>query len=73
MILVSVMAMNNETGIIQPICKIGKLVWKYKGVYFHMDVVQARGKIPLDVNKMNIDLLSISVPKIYGLKGIGAV
>ena len=71
-ILVSIMAVNNETGVIQPIREIGKLVRKYKGVYFHTDAAQAVGKIPLDVNEMNIDLLSISAHKIYGPKGIGA-
>ncbi|KAF8323641.1 cysteine desulfurase [Cantharellus anzutake] len=70
--LVSVMAVNNETGVIQPIKEIGELIKKYKGVYFHTDAAQATGKIPLDVNEMNIDLLSISGHKIYGPKGIGA-
>jgi len=63
---------NNETGVIQPIHDIGRLVRKYKGVYFHTDAAQAAGKIPLDVNEMNIDLMSLTAHKIYGPKGIGA-
>jgi cysteine desulfurase len=66
------MAVNNETGVIQPMKEIGEIVKKHKGVYFHTDAAQATGKIPLDVNEMNIDLLSISGHKIYGPKGIGA-
>lgn len=69
--LVSVMAVNNEIGVIQPIEEIGKLCRKKK-VFFHTDAAQAVGKIPLDVNAMNIDLMSISSHKIYGPKGIGA-
>jgi len=70
--LVSVMTVNNETGVIQPIKKIGTIVRKHRGVYFHTDAAQAVGKIPLDVNEMNIDLMSISGHKIYGPRGIGA-
>ncbi|KAF9652924.1 cysteine desulfurase NFS1 [Thelephora ganbajun] len=70
--LVSVMSVNNETGVIQPIKEIGAIVRKHRGVYFHTDAAQAVGKIPLDVNEMNIDLMSISGHKIYGPKGIGA-
>ena len=70
--LVSVMAVNNETGVIQPLKEIGAIVRKHRGVYFHTDAAQAIGKIPLDVNEMNIDLMSISGHKIYGPKGIGA-
>lgn len=70
--LVSIMSVNNETGVIQPIKEIGALVRKHRGVYFHTDAAQAVGKIPLDVNEMNIDLMSISGHKIYGPKGIGA-
>jgi cysteine desulfurase len=66
------MAVNNETGVIQPLKEIGAIVRKHKGVYFHTDAAQAVGKIPLDVNEMNIDLMSISGHKIYGPKGIGA-
>ncbi|KAI5462613.1 pyridoxal phosphate-dependent transferase [Mariannaea sp. PMI_226] len=69
--LVSVMAVNNEIGVIQPIEEIGKLCRKKK-VFFHTDAAQAVGKIPMDVNAMNIDLMSISSHKIYGPKGIGA-
>ncbi|KAG9252030.1 pyridoxal phosphate-dependent transferase [Emericellopsis atlantica] len=69
--LVSVMAVNNEIGVIQPIEEIGKLC-RSKKVFFHTDAAQAVGKIPLDVNAMNIDLMSISSHKIYGPKGMGA-
>lgn len=70
--LVSVMAVNNETGVIQPLKDIGAVIRKHRGVYFHTDAAQAVGKIPLDVNEMNIDLMSISGHKLYGPKGIGA-
>ncbi len=70
--LVSVMAVNNEIGVIQPLKEIGALCRK-KGVFFHTDAAQAFGKIPLDVDAMNIDLMSISGHKIYGPKGIGAL
>ncbi|KAF9792848.1 cysteine desulfurase NFS1 [Thelephora terrestris] len=70
--LVSVMTVNNETGVIQPVKDIGTIVRKHRGVYFHTDAAQAVGKIPLDVNEMNIDLMSISGHKIYGPRGIGA-
>ena len=71
-LLVSVMAGNNEIGVIQPIGDIGALCRK-KGVFFHCDAAQGVGKMVLDVNGMNIDLLSISGHKIYGPKGIGAL
>jgi cysteine desulfurase len=71
-VLVSVMAVNNEIGVIQPLKEIGAICRKH-GVYFHTDAAQAFGKIPLDVNEMNIDLMSISGHKIYGPKGIGAL
>jgi len=70
--LVSIMAVNNEIGTIQPIKEIGALVKKHKGVYFHTDAAQAVGKIPLNVDEMNIDVMSISGHKIYGPKGVGA-
>lgn len=70
--IVSVMAVNNEIGVIQPLAEIGKIC-RERHVYFHTDAAQAAGKIPLDVNAMNIDLLSISGHKLYGPKGIGAL
>jgi len=69
--LVSIMTVNNEIGVVQPVEEIGRLC-RSKKVYFHTDAAQAVGKIPLDVNKMNVDLMSISGHKIYGPKGIGA-
>ncbi|MEO5333541.1 MAG: IscS subfamily cysteine desulfurase [Magnetococcus sp. YQC-5] len=71
-ILVSVMAVNNEVGVIQPLEAIGRLCRSRK-VLFHCDAAQGLGKMPMDVNAMNIDLLSISAHKIYGPKGIGAL
>jgi len=70
--LVSVMAVNNEIGVIQPLAEIGKIC-REKGVFFHTDAAQAFGKIPLDVEAMNIDLMSISGHKIYAPKGVGAL
>jgi len=70
--LVSIMAVNNETGVIQPLKEIGALLRKHRGIYFHTDAAQAAGKIPLDVNEINVDLMSISGHKLYGPKGIGA-
>lgn len=70
-LLVSVMAANNEIGVIQPIKEIGRICQDHN-VLFHVDAAQAFGKIKLDVNDMNIDLMSISAHKIYGPKGIGA-
>jgi len=70
--LVSVMAVNNEIGVIQPLKQIGEICRK-KGVFFHSDCAQAFGKIPLDVNDLNLDLMSISGHKIYAPKGIGAI
>jgi cysteine desulfurase len=67
-ILVSIIHASNEIGVIQPIEEIGKIC-KEKGVYFHTDAVQSFGKIPINVNKMNIDLLSASSHKMYGPKG----
>jgi cysteine desulfurase len=71
-ILISIMYANNEIGVVQPIAEIGKIA-KEKGVLFHVDGVQAVGKIPVDVQADNIDMLSISGHKIYGPKGVGAL
>jgi cysteine desulfurase len=71
-ILVSIMFANNEIGVIQPIAEIGKICHE-KGVLFHSDAVQAVGKVPVDVQAMNIDLMSISAHKLYGPKGVGAL
>ena len=70
--LVSVMGVNNEIGVIQPLAEIGALC-RERGVFFHSDCAQAVGKIPLDVNEMNIDLMSISGHKVYGPMGVGAL
>ncbi|MCP4570299.1 MAG: IscS subfamily cysteine desulfurase [FCB group bacterium] len=71
-ILISIMAANNEIGVIQPMEEIGAIA-REQGILFHTDGTQALGKIPLDVNQMNIDLMSVSAHKIYGPKGVGAL
>jgi cysteine desulfurase len=71
-ILVTIMAANNEIGVLQPIAEIGKLC-RERGVLFHSDAVQAVAKVPVDVKAMQVDLASISAHKIYGPKGVGAL
>uniref|UniRef100_A0A7V5CTX0 Cysteine desulfurase IscS n=1 Tax=Acidobacterium capsulatum TaxID=33075 RepID=A0A7V5CTX0_9BACT len=71
-ILVTIMIANNEIGVVQPVEEIGKLCHE-RGVLFHTDGVQAVGKIPVDVNAMQIDALSLTAHKIYGPKGVGAL
>src|SRR5260370_7694958 len=66
------MAANNEIGVVQPIAEIGKLCHE-RGVIFHSDATQAVGKVPINVIKQNIDLMSISGHKMYGPKGVGAL
>ncbi len=70
-LVVSIMFANNETGVIQPIAEIAKIC-RERGVLFHTDAVQAAGRVPIDVQAMGIDMLSMSAHKLYGPKGIGA-
>ncbi len=71
-ILISIMYANNEIGVLQPIAEIGRIA-RERGVLFHTDAVQAAGKVPLDVNRDNIDLASVTAHKMYGPKGVGAL
>ena len=68
----SVIHCNNEIGVMQPLTEIGQIC-KQNKVLFHTDAAQSYGKVPLNVNEMNIDLMSISGHKIYGPKGVGAM
>jgi len=71
-VLVSVMMVNNEIGVIQPIAEIGEIC-RAKGIIFHCDAVQAAGKIAVDLQKLKVDLLTVTAHKVYGPKGIGAL
>jgi cysteine desulfurase len=70
--LISVMAANNEVGVLQPIAEVGRIA-RERGILFHTDAVQAAGKVPFDVNASNVDMASLSAHKMYGPKGVGAL
>ena len=70
--VISIMAANNEIGVLQPVRDIGAIA-RERGVLFHTDAVQSAGKVPFDVNEMNVDMASLSAHKIYGPKGVGAL
>ncbi len=71
-ILITIMTVNNEVGVVQPIAEVGRIA-RERGIVFHTDAVQAAGKMAFDVNAMNVDLASLSAHKMYGPKGVGAL